>query len=61
MFIFHDAGPALLVLHLYENCTKNGLINIGRFGWDLPDSLHDVPVDIKTGSTDLGQDLPSYV
>ena len=31
MFVFHDAGPAFLVLHFDEDCTKNGMTSVGRF------------------------------
>ena len=54
MLVLHDASPALFVLHLHENCAKSGLISGGGFEWELPDSLDNVPVDIETGSTDLG-------
>ena len=61
VLVFHDSSSAILVLHLYEDCAKDGLVSIGSLRWDLPDGLDDVPVNVDTGSTDLGQYLPCYV
>ena len=61
MLVLHDKSPALFVSHLQENCAKDGLVSVGSLGWDLPNGLDNVPVNVDTGSTDLGQYLPCYV
>ena len=54
MLVFHDTSSAFLVLHLDEDCAKDGLIGVGGLGRDLPDSLNNVSINIDTWSTDLG-------
>ena len=61
MLVLHDKSPALFVSHLEENCAKDGLVNIWWLGRNLPGGLDNVPVDIKTRSSDLGKYLPCYV